>query len=165
VDQVNASGCGAGIFDTRKTMPGYRFFDKYAVRCGGGHNHRMSLSDQVLLKENHIAKFGGVRGVLDAVRQELGPEIPVIIEVRSLAELLEAQEGPCDIIMLDNFSVGMIMEAIDRKNTGIQFEISGGITPANLHQFLIPGVDRLSVGSITHSVQAPDLTLLVTEEA
>jgi nicotinate-nucleotide pyrophosphorylase (carboxylating) len=164
VQLVRATGSGTRVLDTRKTLPGYRFFDKYAVLCGGGMNHRMSLSDQVLIKENHIAKFSGVRAVLDRVSSGNIQGIPVEIEVQNLDECREAIQTGCDIIMLDNFTPEQVAIACELEHASIQFEASGGITAKNIELYCQAGVDRISIGSLTHSVIAPDLTMLIEEE-
>ena len=164
VEMVRQTGTSTQVLDTRKTQPGYRFFDKYAVLCGGGQNHRMSLSDQVLIKENHIAKHAGVRQVLEFVKKRLKRPIKIEIEVQNLDECLQAIEAGCDIIMLDNFTPAQVSEACRFKPNHIQFEVSGGITQENILAYCKAGIDRISTGAITHSVIAPDITLLVEEE-
>lgn len=152
------------IFDTRKTLPGYRFFDKYAVLQGGGHNHRFSLSDQVLIKENHLSRLGSVTETLNHVKADLQQEIQVQIEVRDLAELDEALAYGCSAIMLDNFTPEMVHRACERDRKETQLEVSGGVTLANIKAFCHPKLDRISIGALTHSVTAPDLSLLIREE-
>jgi len=164
VQLVRATGSDTQVLDTRKTLPGYRFFDKYSVLCGGGVNHRMSLSDQVLIKENHIAKFSGVQAVLARVSSGNNQGIPVEIEVQNLEECREAIQAGCDIIMLDNFTPEQVARACELEHAPIQFEVSGGITADNIERYCQAGVDRISIGSLTHSVIAPDLTMLVEEE-
>ena len=152
------------VLDTRKTLPGYRWFDKYAVLCGGGRNHRFSLSDQVLIKENHIARFGGITPTLSYVRDHLARDVQVQIEVRDLRELDEALAAGCSLIMLDNFTPEMVHRACERERNGAQLEVSGGINLANIQAYCHPKLDRISIGALTHSVQAPDLSLLIREK-
>lgn len=149
------------ILDTRKTQPGYRYFDKYAVLCGGGHNHRMNLSDMVLIKENHLAKLGGVAATLAHVRKHVPRDVPIQIEVSSLAQLEEAVASHCPLVMLDNFSPEQVALATARDNGESQIEISGGINQNNLGAYAAQAPQRISVGALTHSVKAPDLSLLI----
>lgn len=165
VDAVAAAGGDAAILDTRKTLPGYRWFDKYAVLCGGGRNHRLNLSDQVLIKENHIAEFDGVAAVLSHVRERLQNDTPIQIEVTNLAELQSAIDARCPIIMIDNFTPDQVREAVRIPRHGCELEVSGGVTLDNISDYALPGLDRISIGAITHSVKAPDLSLLIREEA
>lgn len=151
------------IYDTRKTLPSYRYFDKYAVLCGGGCNHRINLSDQVLIKENHIAKLDGVKQALTYVRQHLTKSVQIQIEVENLSQLKEALEAECPIIMLDNFSPAMVREACEMPRGNSAIEASGGITLDNIAAYCHPRLDRISIGAITHSITAPDLSLLISE--
>lgn len=158
-------GTGVAILDTRKTAPGLRALDKYAVRTGGGTNHRMGLHDMFLVKDNHIDQAGGVEPAMKLVRQS-GIDKPVMIEVRSLEELDEAMETRPDFILLDNMSTDMMADAVVRRNhfaetTGhrIQLEASGGITMDTLRPVAETGVDRISSGALTHSVDALDISL------
>lgn len=164
VRMLEQARVGTRILDTRKTQPGYRLFDKYSVRCGGGWNHRLNLSDQVLIKENHIAKHDGVAEVLQFVKRNLKRPVPIIIEVQNFDECRAAIEEGCDVIMLDNFSPEQVREACTFKPNTIEFEVSGGITSQNILEYCHAGIDRISIGAITHSVKAPDITLLVEEE-
>jgi nicotinate-nucleotide pyrophosphorylase (carboxylating) len=162
VQVVRAAGLNTRILDTRKTLPGYRFLDKYAVLCGGGGNHRMSLSDQILLKENHLAELGGIGLALDAAFAAAGGE-PFLVEVRTMDELAQALERDCPIVMLDNFTPEQVHQACTLPRKHSQLEVSGGISLANIGAYLHPRLDRISIGGLTHSVKAPDLTLLVEE--
>lgn len=162
VEAVRGAGLGTQILDTRKTLPGYRFLDKYAVLCGGGVNHRMSLSDQILLKENHLAELGGITSALDAAFAAAAGA-PFIVEVRTMDELTQALARDCPIVMLDNFTPELVRQACSLPRKRSQLEVSGGITLANIGAYLHPGLDRISIGGLTHSVKAPDLTLLVEE--
>ncbi|CAM2008322.1 carboxylating nicotinate-nucleotide diphosphorylase [Acanthopleuribacter pedis] len=152
------------ILDTRKTLPGYRYLDKYAVLCGGGRNHRLNLSDGVLIKENHIAKLQGVRQALAFVRQNLRKDVPIQIEVTSMQQLREALEEQCPLIMVDNFTPEMVAEACALDRGDSQIEVSGGITLETLGAYCRHSPDRISIGAITHSIKAPDLSLLISED-
>lgn len=159
----------AKILDTRKTTPGLRVLEKYAVKCGGGHNHRMGLWDEVLIKENHIAVMSyelGVRSlkkIIDSVRNKHGKKVKIEIEVRNLKELKAALAGRPDIIMLDNMSLSIIKKAVKITNeffkTPNLLEVSGGVNLANVRRIAKTGVDRISIGSLTHSAPALDVSL------
>jgi nicotinate-nucleotide pyrophosphorylase (carboxylating) len=159
------SGTRARILDTRKTAPGLRLLDKYAVRCGGGQNHRLDLSDGVLIKNNHIALAGGIVPALEhAVRNRRG-EQPIEIEVRTLAELEEALTHGAEAILLDNMSPEEVRIAVERcakVDRPIPLECSGGIRLENVRAYAETGVDFISVGLITHSPQAVDMSLRVS---
>lgn len=148
------------ILDTRKTLPGFRFFDKYAVLCGGGRNHRIGLTDMVLIKENHIAQLGGVTAALAYVRGRLDGDVPIQIEVTNLAQLDEALAAACPLIMLDNFTPDLVAEARKRELGGSELEVSGGINLSNIASYAVHHPHRISIGALTHSVKAPDLSLL-----
>lgn len=159
-------GLPCRIFDTRKTLPGWRLLEKYAVRCGGGYNHRMGLFDGVLIKDNHLAALGGgpeaVRKSIHAAREMNDPEIPVEVEVESLDLLDIALACQPDIILLDNMSLDQLRGAVRRRNEKapkIQLEASGGITLENVRAVAETGVDRISVGALTHSAPALDIAL------
>jgi nicotinate-nucleotide pyrophosphorylase (carboxylating) len=162
VDAV--SGTKARILDTRKTVPGLRTLDKYAVRCGGGQNHRLDLSDGVLIKHNHIALAGGIAPVLDrAHRNRRGAQI-IEIEVRTLEELEQALEHGAEAILLDNMSVDDVKVAMDRCSRSerrIPLEVSGGITLDNVRAYAETGVNFISVGALTHSALAVDMSMRV----
>jgi nicotinate-nucleotide pyrophosphorylase (carboxylating) len=162
VDAVH--GTQARILDTRKTVPGLRVLDKYAVRCGGGHNHRQDLSDGVLIKNNHIALAGGVAAVLQKLQQNRRQEQMIEIEVRNLAELEAALSNGAERIMLDNMSVDNVREAIARvrqEARKVLVEVSGGIRLENVRAYAETGADYISVGSLTHSPQAVDLSMRI----
>ncbi len=152
------------ILDTRKTLPGFRYFDKYAVLCGGGHNHRLNLSDQVLIKENHLARFGSVVEAVAHVRDRVGDQVGIQVEVCNLDQLHQAIEARCPLIMLDNFTPAQVHEACELERGDCLLEVSGGIDRDNLTRYLHPRLDRISIGALTHSVKAPDLSLLISEE-
>lgn len=157
-------GTGARVRDTRKTLPGLRALQKYAVRCGGGVNHRMSLSDAALVKDNHIAAAGGVAEAFAAVRA-LATDIPVEIEVDSLDELREALAAGADVVMLDNFSLDDMRRAVDLRalmGAAVVLEASGGLTLDLARAVGETGVDYIAVGELTHSVRVLDVGLDVT---
>ena len=152
------------LLDTRKTLPGLRQAQKYAVRVGGASNHRMGLYDAVLLKENHIAAAGGVRQALEAAH-ERGGDLPVTVEVQDLDELGEALDAGASWIMLDNFSVDQMAEAVgerDRRGLEVILEASGGIGPDNVAEVAASGVDRISCGALTKNVRACDFSMRIT---
>jgi nicotinate-nucleotide pyrophosphorylase (carboxylating) len=160
VDAV--SGTKARILDTRKTVPGLRTLDKYAVRCGGGQNHRLDLSDGVLIKNNHIALAGGIVPALErAHKNRRGAQI-IEIEVRSLDELKQALEHGGEAILLDNMSVEDVKRAVERCSHAerrIPLEVSGGITLENVRAYAETGVNFISVGALTHSAKAMDMSM------
>src|SRR5579862_1879466 len=162
VDAV--SGTKARILDTRKTVPGLRTLDKYAVRCGGGQNHRLDLSDGVLIKNNHIALAGGVVPALErAHKNRRGAQI-IEIEVRSLEELEQALANGGEAILLDNMSPEDVRRAVERcakMERRIPLEVSGGITLDNVRAYAETGVTFISVGALTHSAKAIDMSLRV----
>ncbi len=148
----------AVILDTRKTTPGWRVLEKYAVRCGGGRNHRMGLYDMVLIKDNHIAACGSISEAVRRVRAA-GVGVPVEVEVKNLDELREALKLGVDRILLDNFSVEDIAEAVKIAEGRVPLEASGGVTLDNVAAIAATGVDYISVGALTHSAPALDLSL------
>jgi nicotinate-nucleotide pyrophosphorylase (carboxylating) len=163
VDAV--SGTKARILDTRKTAPGLRMLDKYAVRCGGGQNHRLDLSDGVLIKNNHIALAGGVVPALErAIRNRRGAQI-IEIEVRSLDELEQALTHGAEALLLDNMSVEEVQRSVERcakEGRRIPLEVSGGIKLDNVRSYAETGIDFISVGALTHSAPAVDLSMRVS---
>ncbi|CAM2067827.1 carboxylating nicotinate-nucleotide diphosphorylase [Sulfidibacter corallicola] len=164
VDVVRRYNDHTQILDTRKTLPGYRYFDKYAVLCGGGANHRLDLSSMVLIKENHIARLHGVREALAEVRRNLAKDVPIQIEVTDLEQLVQAIEARCPLVMLDNFSPEMVARACEYDRGDSLIEVSGGINLETIGAYCAPRPDRISVGAITHSIKAPDLSLLISED-
>lgn len=149
-------GTGACIRDTRKTTPGLRRLEKYAVRCGGGVNHRMSLSDAALVKDNHVVAAGGVAAAFAAVRDRF-PGVPVEVEVDSLAQLDEVLAAGADLVLLDNFSVDEMTEAVQRTAGRALLEASGGLTLDSAAAVAATGVDYLAVGALTHSAPVLDI--------
>lgn len=149
----------ARIVDTRKTTPGLRLLEKYAVRMGGGYNHRFGLYDAILIKDNHIAVAGGIKEAVIAARRRIGHTTKIEVEVETLEQLCEALESRADIIMLDNMSVEIMKEAVKLAQGKAILEASGGITEENIVEVAKTGVDYISVGAITHSVRALDISL------
>lgn len=165
VDEVK--GTKAKVLDTRKTMPGLRVLDKYAVRCGGGENHRLDLSDGVLIKNNHISLGGGIQKVLAAALANRQPGRTVEVEVRTFQELQTALDGGAEAILLDNMTPAEIKKAVDivhDRGLTIPLEASGGILLENIRKFALAGVDCISVGALTHSAPAVDLSMKITAE-
>ncbi|MDP1878186.1 MAG: carboxylating nicotinate-nucleotide diphosphorylase [Actinomycetota bacterium] len=154
VDAV--SGTGARVRDTRKTTPGMRRLEKYAVRCGGGVNHRMSLSDAALVKDNHVVAAGGVAAAFDAVRQRF-PGIDVEVEVDSLDQLDDVLAAGADLVLLDNFTVDDMRVAVHRTAGRARLEASGGLTLDVAAEVAGTGVDYLAVGALTHSAPVLDI--------
>jgi nicotinate-nucleotide pyrophosphorylase (carboxylating) len=157
VDAV--AGSGARIRDTRKTLPGLRLLEKYAVRCGGGVNHRLGLGDAVLIKDNHVTAAGSVGAALAAARAA-APDLPYEVEVDTLDQLDEVLALDAELVLLDNFDVERTREAVRRRgDRPTLLESSGGLALANARAYAETGVDYLSVGALTHSVRALDLGL------
>ncbi|BCS50314.1 nicotinate-nucleotide diphosphorylase [Aeromonas jandaei] len=146
------------LLDTRKTIPGLRTAQKYAVTCGGGKNHRIGLYDAYLIKENHIFACGGIAEAINEARH-LNPGKPVEVEVESLAELEQALAANADIVMLDNFDVAMMREAVAINQGRAKLEVSGNVTLDTLAEFAATGVDFISVGALTKHVRALDLSM------
>jgi nicotinate-nucleotide pyrophosphorylase (carboxylating) len=155
-------GSKTQLLDTRKTLPGLRTALKYAVLCGGGNNHRLGLSDAFLIKENHIIASGSVRKAVEKALW-LSPDVPVEVEVESLAELQDAIDAGADIIMLDNFSLELMHEAVALTNKRALLEVSGNVTETTLPQIAQTGVDYVSVGALTKHVRALDLSMRFNE--
>jgi nicotinate-nucleotide pyrophosphorylase (carboxylating) len=156
VDAV--AGTAARIRDTRKTLPGLRALEKYAVRCGGGRNHRMGLGDQALIKDNHVAAAGGVAEALHAVRT-LAPGMPVEVECDTLAQVAEALAAGATLILLDNMSPAQIRSAVQLTAGAAELEASGALSLNSAAEVARTGVDYLAVGALTHSAPALDLGL------
>jgi len=160
------AGTRARILDTRKTAPGLRVVDKYAVRCGGGQNHRLDLSDGVLIKNNHIALAGGIAAALERAHRNRRGSQPIEVEVRTLAELEQALANGAETILLDNMSPEEVRRAVERCSAQpterrIPIECSGGIRLENVRAYAETGVDFISVGLLTHSPQAVDMSMRV----
>jgi len=157
-------GANCAIVETRKTLPGLRALEKYAVRAGGGSNHRLRLDDAILIKDNHIAIAGGIVPALSAARARAGHLMKIEIEVDSLAQLDEVlAHGGADVILLDNFSVGDLREGVRRIAGRAIAEASGGITLESIPEIAATGVNVISIGALTHSVMALDIGLDIGE--
>lgn len=154
-------GTNASIADTRKTLPGLRPLQKYAVTVGGGKNHRYNLSDAAMLKDNHVDAGGGIAAAVAKLRKRLGHMTKVELEVRNLDELEQALEAGVDVIMLDNMSCEMMKQAVEITNGKALLEASGGITDETLRAIAETGVDIISMGALTHSVKAFDISLKI----
>jgi nicotinate-nucleotide pyrophosphorylase (carboxylating) len=150
------SGTEAKIRDTRKTTPGLRLLEKYAVRAGGGTNHRMSLNDQALIKDNHIVAAGSIKKAIEKVKDKF-PELAFEIEVDSIDQLAEALNAKAELILLDNFSIEDLRKAVTIVNKKAKLEASGGITFENARKIAETGVDYLAVGALTHSAPVLDI--------
>ncbi len=156
------AGARARILDTRKTLPGLRTAQKYAVTVGGGYNHRMGLFDMIMLKENHIAAAGGIAGAIKQARARF-PDIPIEVEVEHLDQLDQALSAGPERIMLDNFSLDDLKDAVQRASGKAILEASGGITLDSIGSIAATGVDEISVGELTKNIEPLDLTLRVVE--
>jgi nicotinate-nucleotide pyrophosphorylase (carboxylating) len=147
------------VLDTRKTTPGLRMFEKYAVACGGAINHRFGLYDQVLIKDNHIEAAGGISNAVNSVKKNVPEDKKIEVEVQSIEEVNEALESHVDIIMLDNMSLDMIHKSITLIKGKAKTEISGGITFERLEEISTTGADFVSIGALTHSAPAVDISM------
>ena len=154
-------GTGSTIADTRKTLPGLRAIQKYAVTCGGGHNHRYNLSDAAMLKDNHIDAGGGITKTVEALRKKIGHTVKIEVETRTLDEVREAVEAGADIIMLDNMNLETMQEAVRIIDGKALTEASGNVTLDNIRTVALAGVDIISMGAITHSVKAFDISMRI----
>ncbi len=151
-------GHNVEILDTRKTLPGYRYLDKYAVRMGGASNHRFGLYDMVMIKDNHIQVAGSIQKAVDAIRSKIPKSIKIEVETSNLEQVQEALEADVDIIMLDNMSSKLMKEAVDLINKRAKIEASGNMTLKRIRKVAATGVNYISIGSLTHSVKALDIT-------
>jgi nicotinate-nucleotide pyrophosphorylase (carboxylating) len=161
------AGTGAVVRDTRKTLPGLRLLQKYAVRRGGGENHRMGLGDAALVKDNHVAAAGGMAAAVHAVRSAARPGLVIEVECDSVAQVREALAAGARFILLDNMPVPMLHEAVAaaRSYDGVRLEASGGLQLSNAREVAATGVDYLSIGGLTHSARVLDLGLDYSGEA
>ncbi|MCF6266805.1 MAG: carboxylating nicotinate-nucleotide diphosphorylase [Desulfuromusa sp.] len=157
---AEVEGTAARIVDTRKTVPGLRALDKYSVRMGGGQNHRIGLFDGVLIKENHIAAAGGISAVIERATQRIPHTLKIEIETRNLAEVEEALQAGADIIMLDNMGLDEMRQGVELIAGKAQVEASGGVNLERVRAIAETGVDIISVGALTHSVTAADISML-----
>ncbi len=156
----HTAGTRMRICCTRKTTPGLRALEKYAVRCGGGFNHRFGLDDAILIKDNHIAVAGGVRPVLERARARLGHLVKIEIEVDTLAQLREVLDtGLADVVLLDNMDIATLTEAVKLANGRVVLEASGGVTQNSIAKIAATGVDYVSAGALTHSAPNFDVAL------
>lgn len=147
------------IIDTRKTLPGYRELAKYAVRCGGGTNHRMGLYDMAMIKDNHIDAAGSITEAVKRVREKFGDTYSIEVETRNLEEVKEALDCKVDRIMLDNMTNDLMRSACELRRGDVVFEASGNITPERIYSLVETGVDEVSMGALTHSVKNFDFSL------
>ena len=158
------AGTNAHVTDTRKTLPGLRALQKYAVTVGGGKNHRFNLSDAAMLKDNHIDAYGGITAAVNALREKIGHTVKVEVEVRTLDELREALDVKCEIIMLDNMNCDEMREAVEITGGRALLEASGNITSENIRQVAETGVDIISLGALTHSVKCFDISMKISKK-
>ncbi len=156
-------GYNVTILDTRKTMPGYRYLDKYAVRMGGASNHRFGLYDMVMIKNNHIQVSGGIKKAVEAIRSKIPAGIKIEVETADMEQVKEALDAKVDIIMLDNMSSKMMREAVRLINKKTKIEASGNMTLKRIRKVAATGVDYISIGALTHSVKALDISLRVID--
>jgi len=149
------------IVDTRKTTPGLRILEKYAVSMGGGHNHRFGLYDAVLIKDNHITVAGGIRSAVNSVRKQISHTVKIEVEVENLSQLQDALKVKADIIMLDNMDLDTMEKAVKKAKSKALIEASGGITLGKVRKIAQTGVDLISIGSLTHSVKSLDINMKI----
>ncbi|PIS31591.1 nicotinate-nucleotide diphosphorylase (carboxylating) [Candidatus Saganbacteria bacterium CG08_land_8_20_14_0_20_45_16] len=162
VFRVSCLGSLARILDTRKTTPGLRELEKYAVRCGGGTNHRLGLYDAILIKDNHLAIAGGVQATVSRIKKEGWRRMKIEVEAKTLAQVKQAIALSVDRILLDNMNIKILREAVRLcQKAGIKTEASGGISLKNVARVAATGVDFISVGALTHSAKALDISLKV----
>ncbi|MBE6863232.1 MAG: carboxylating nicotinate-nucleotide diphosphorylase [Ruminococcus flavefaciens] len=154
-------GTNASVTDTRKTLPGLRALQKYAVTVGGGKNHRYNLSDAAMLKDNHIDAYGGITAAVAALREKIGHTVKIEVEVRTLAELEEALDSKVEIIMLDNMNCDEMAEAVEITDGRALLEASGNITAENIRAVAETGVNIISLGALTHSVKCFDISMKI----
>jgi len=152
---------GVVLLDTRKTIPGLRVLEKEAVRIGGGTNHRIGLFDGILIKDNHIAVCGGITQAVKRAQEGRSLHLKIEVEVQTIQELIEALEAGADMILLDNMEVEEIRKAVEIAGGSVPLEVSGNITLENIEEFAQTGVNYISVGAITHSARAVDLSMLI----
>jgi nicotinate-nucleotide pyrophosphorylase (carboxylating) len=158
------AGTKAAVTDTRKTLPGLRALQKYAVTVGGGKNHRYNLSDAAMLKDNHIDAYGGITAAVAALREKIGHTVKIEVEVRTLDELREALDNKVEIIMLDNMSCEEMKEAVEITNGRALLEASGNVTAENIRSVAETGVNIISLGALTHSVKCFDISMKIKKK-
>lgn len=161
VEQVK--GTAATVTDTRKTLPGLRVLQKYAVTCGGGKNHRFNLSDAAMLKDNHIDACGSITKAVSTLRSKIGHTVKIEVETRNLDEVAEALATGCEIIMLDNMDCETMKKAVEMTSGKALLEASGNITAETIRKVAETGVDIISIGALTHSVKAFDISLKIAK--
>lgn len=154
-------GTNASVTDTRKTLPGLRAMQKYAVTVGGGKNHRYNLSDGAMLKDNHIDAYGGITQAVTALREKIGHMVKIEVEVRNIDELREALAVGCEVIMLDNMNCDEMKKAVEINNGKALLEASGNVTLENIRSIAETGVDIISLGALTHSVKCFDISMRI----
>ncbi len=152
-------GSSAKLLDTRKTTPGLRILEKYAVKTGGGENHRFSLSDMVMLKDNHLRLVGDIRTAVERARANIRPGIKIEVETSNLKEVKEAINSGADMVMLDNMSLNKMREVVEWVNGRVPLEVSGKVDLDNIKDIALLGVDYVSVGSLTHSFKSLDISM------
>lgn len=155
------AGLRTELLDTRKTLPGLRILEKYAVRAGGGRNHRLRLDDGILIKSNHLRLAGGVRAAVEKARRDRPPGFPIEVEAASLAELEEAIGAGADAVLLDNLTPAEVRQGVTLARGRVQLEVSGGVNAHNIRAYAEAGVDFISVGALTHSAPAVDINFRV----
>jgi nicotinate-nucleotide pyrophosphorylase (carboxylating) len=160
VDRIE--GSHAKVVDTRKTTPGLRILEKYAVRVGGGYNHRFSLSDGVLIKDNHIKAAGGIKNAIERVRERIPHTLKIEVETETIEQVMEAIDGKADIIMFDNMGLDKMREAVKIINGKIITEASGNVNLDTIYDIASTGVDIISVGGLTHSVHSFDISMKIS---
>ena len=158
------AGTKAAVTDTRKTLPGLRALQKYAVTVGGGKNHRYNLSDAAMLKDNHIDAYGGITAAVAALREKIGHTVKIEVEVRTLDELKEALANKVEIIMLDNMSCDEMKQAVEITNGAALLEASGNVTAENIRSVAETGVNIISLGALTHSVKCFDISMKIKKK-
>ncbi|MDE6775798.1 MAG: carboxylating nicotinate-nucleotide diphosphorylase [Ruminococcus sp.] len=158
------SGTNASVTDTRKTLPGLRALQKYAVTVGGGKNHRYNLSDCAMLKDNHIDAYGGITAAVTELRKKIGHTVKIEVEIRTLDELREALENKVEIIMLDNMSCDEMKQAVEITAGNALLEASGNVTSENIRAVAETGVDIISLGALTHSVKCFDISMKIKKQ-
>lgn len=158
------AGTNASVTDTRKTLPGLRALQKYAVTVGGGKNHRYNLSDAAMLKDNHIDAYGGITAAVAELRKKIGHTVKIEVEVRTLDELCEALDNKVEIIMLDNMSCEEMAKAVEITNGAALLEASGNVTSENIRAVAETGVDIISLGALTHSVKCFDISMKIRKK-
>ena len=159
--KAQLAGLNTQLLDTRKTTPGLRILEKYAVRIGGGRNHRLRLDDEILIKNNHLRLAGGITAAVDNARRNRPEGFEVEVEVRTLTELEEAIAAGAEAVLLDNMTPEQVAECVKLAQGKVEIEVSGGINWANIRTYAETGVDYISVGALTHSAQAVDIHFLI----